>query len=52
MNDMDTLPLEMPEPPKPATLTGQCAVAQVRPIPILEMVSDIQGNLAQVPRVP
>ena len=42
MNDMDILPLEIPEPPEPAT--RQHAVAQVRPIAILELVRDIAGR--------
>ena len=39
MNDIDTLPLEMPEPSEPAT--RQRAVAQVRPIAMSEVVRDI-----------
>ena len=42
MNDMDTVPLEIPEPPE--LVTKQCAVAQVRPIAISEVVRDIAGR--------
>ena len=42
MNGMDSVPLEMPEPPEQAT--RQRAIAQVRSIAISEVVRDIAGR--------
>ena len=42
MNDLHSVPLEMPEPPAP--LSRQRAVAQVRPITISDVVRDITGR--------
>ena len=42
MNDLDSVSLEMPEPPEPAR--RQRAVAQVLPIAISDVVRDIAGR--------
>ena len=42
VNDLDSVALEMPEPPEPAE--RQRAVAQVRPIAISDVLRDIAGR--------
>ena len=42
MNDLDSVALEMPEPPEPAK--RQRAVAQVRPITISGVLRDVAGR--------